>query len=324
MERTFLIVVSSFFLHCYNVLIMRYFYYMVFFALSHLSALPIQTDHAIFLFDNGDKNMIGSMLKYAEENEPSKLQGLDFRIVFMGASVDAMSQEPFCHYSEKLIHYKQLGVLETVDNTWKRDRLISKESLLALSSNLEVRRKVWSAVSCSIFTQLLHHYNSLSIETTAFRDNPSPFGDNDYFVVAKEVQDIANKVLVPSQAVADQIDPSKNVAVVGHGPIEEWQANALQIDPNAIRQRLQLNSHLPTIVYTGVYGDYYKPCLQLFLGIVPTQNNQILIVPHPRYKGVVETEVCADHAKSSSFQIIGEDQAKTVEVLIVCRCRCNR
>lgn len=30
--------------------------------------IPIETDYAIFLFDNGEKNMVASMLKYVEEH----------------------------------------------------------------------------------------------------------------------------------------------------------------------------------------------------------------------------------------------------------------
>src|SRR5437868_2316858 len=81
--------------------------------------LPIRTDHAIFLFDNGEKNMVASMLNYAREHDREALDHLDFRIIFMGASTDAMSKEPFCHYPDKLIHYKHLGIVETIDHTWK-------------------------------------------------------------------------------------------------------------------------------------------------------------------------------------------------------------
>src|ERR1700733_15822544 len=93
-----------------------------------LFSLPVQTDYAIFLFDNGEKNMVASMLKYAEENDREALQNLDFRIVFMGASIDAMGKEPFCHYPEKLIHYKQLGIGETIDHHWKRDGRLKQET----------------------------------------------------------------------------------------------------------------------------------------------------------------------------------------------------
>src|SRR5690349_24216494 len=97
---------------------------------------PIQTDYAIFLFDNGDKNMIASMLRHAEENAKSTLDALDFRIIFMGASIDAMHTEPFCRYPGKLVHYKQLGIEETIDRHWKRDKQLEHVSLSQLEKNL--------------------------------------------------------------------------------------------------------------------------------------------------------------------------------------------
>src|SRR5690242_7944473 len=111
-----------------------------------LLSAPIQTDYAIFLFDNGDKSMVASMLRYAEAHEKSALDQLDFRIVFFGASLDAMDKEPFCHFPDKLIHYAQLGIAETVDHTWKRDRKLTPQSLEALTKNLIVRKKAITGV----------------------------------------------------------------------------------------------------------------------------------------------------------------------------------
>src|ERR1700722_14580472 len=132
----------------------------------------IQTDYAIFLFDNGDKNMIGSMLSYARQRDPFTLEHLDFRIIFMGASLDAMSKEPFCHYPDKLLHYKQLGFEEVIDHTWKRDREINQTSVARLAQNLHVQKKVWVGVSCLIFEQILHYYqDNTDVEVVALRDN---------------------------------------------------------------------------------------------------------------------------------------------------------
>jgi hypothetical protein len=39
----------------------------------------MRTDYAIFLFDNGDKNMVASMLNYAQKQDASVLDHLDFR-----------------------------------------------------------------------------------------------------------------------------------------------------------------------------------------------------------------------------------------------------
>ena len=291
-----------------------------------LRASPIQTDYAIFLFDNGDKNMIGSMLKYAEEHDGFTLEQLDFRIVFMGASVDAMGQEPFSHYSDKLLHYRQLGIEETIDRNWKRDRKLSEASMHKLLENIQVQKKVWVGVSCSIFEQIAEAYQRCShADVLAIRDNPSPDGDTDYFRVAREVQEAANKIAVPSRACAELNAQNKKVAVIGHAPIEEWQKEAQKVDKEAILHRLGLDPTLPIVVYAGVYGDHYKACFERFLEIVPDSNIQggnclqVLIAPHPRYQGIVEKQVCANFKPvHTKFIIAGEfeqDSAKKIRTI---------
>ncbi len=290
---------------------------------SSLTA-PIQVDYAIFLFDNGDKNMMASMLKYAEENDKSTLENLNFRIIFMGASVDAMAKEPFSHYPDKLLHYHQLGVTETIDHTWKRDRKLDSTNLSRLL-NLEVQKKIWVGVSCSIFEQILDHYQRNSnVEIVAIRDNPNPDGDTDYFRVAEEVQNAAKKLAVPSKAVFKQLDSNQEVIIIGHAPIEECQAENKHLDKNQIIEKLGLHSQLPIVVYAGVYGEFYKKCFNLFLDIVPRKDIELLVIPHPRYKGIVEKEVCNDRQDDFlQLQIIGEfveeplKRIKTVEAISI-------
>ncbi|HEY4831427.1 MAG TPA: hypothetical protein VIH61_02595, partial [Waddliaceae bacterium] len=269
----------------------------------------IQTDYAIFLFDNGDKNMIGSMLSYARQRDPFTLEHLDFRIIFMGASLDAMSKEPFCHYPDKLLHYKQLGFEEVIDHTWKRDREINQTSVARLAQNLHVQKKVWVGVSCLIFEQILHYYqDNTDVEVVALRDNPSPDGDTDYFLVADKIQRVANKIAVPSKAASTKLNHlNKKIVVIGHGPIEEWSDQIKYLDKKEIIKRLGLNCQLPIIVYAGGYGDYYENCFRMFLELVPNKAIQVLIVPHPRYKGVVEKKNCTNlKNKVAKFSIIGE------------------
>src|SRR5579862_524424 len=289
-----------------------------------LLSSPIQTDYAIFLFDNGDKNMIASMLKYAEENDKSTADALDFRIIFMGASLDAMGTEPFCHYPDKLVHYKQLGIEETIDHQWKRDKQLTAESLHQLEKNLSVKKKIWVGVSCAIFEQIIRQYQK-NIEVVALRDNPSPVGDTDYFRVADAVQNAAHTIAVPSQAASNKLaSPNKKLVVIGHPPIEEWQQQAESIDKDAILKKLGLNPKFPIIVYAGVYGDFYAACFEQFLDSIPIAQMQVLIAPHPRYKGVVERQLLeVRKADCPQCTIIGEfiedpsKKIKTVEAIAI-------
>ena len=290
---------------------------------------PIRTEHAIFLFDNGEKNMVSSMLKYAEQHDKARLDNLDFRIIFMGASVDAMTQEPFCHYKNKLIHYKNLGIQETIDNTWKRDRALSEESMQKLYNNFRVTKKIWTGVSCSIFGQIFEKYHDrTSLETVALRDNPNPQGDTDYFIVADDVQSKASTVAVPSQLCAQSTTlKDKQVTIIGHPPTEEWLETAQHVDKDMLIKQLGLNPHLPIIVYAGVYGDFYEHCFKLFLAMIQDEQftplqAQILIAPHPRYKGIVEKKLCSElRHNAEKLLIVGEweeekaKKIKTVEAL---------
>ncbi len=288
---------------------------------------PIKTDYAIFLFDHGDKNMIASMLHYAQEHQPAVLAQLDFRLIFMGASTEALSTEPFCHYADKLIHYKQLGLAETVDHTWMRNRRLSQSSLEKITQQLNVQKKVVVGVSCAIFEQLLEHYQAhTDAEVLALRDNPNPEGDTDYFQVADKVQRSAKQVAVPSKAAAEKLNTlNQRVVIVGHGPIEEYCHQAQAINKQAVIERLGLDAELPLIVYTGVYGESYENSFKLFLDLVPHEKAlQILIVPHPRYQGIVEKKICAE-AKYGSIplRIVGDfepevtKKIKTVEALAI-------
>lgn len=266
------------------------------------------------------------MLKYAEKHDKALLEQLDFRIIFMGASVDAMAAEPFSHYPEKLIHYKQLGLEETVDHHWKRDRKLKQDNLKTLVGNITVKKKVWTGVSCSIFEQILQHYQeSSTTETLAFRDNPSREGDTDYFRVAEEIQRAANKIAVPSEASVSQVESIRQkVVLVGHGPMEDWLNEAQHINNDEIIQRLSLDSQLPIIVYAGSYGDHYQSAFKRFLTFLPDVNAQFLIVPHPRFKGGVETKLCEGlKYEFATISIIGEwennssKKARTIEALSI-------
>ena len=259
----------------------------------------IQTDYAIFLFDNGEKNMVASMIKYAQKHDKTPLENLNFRIVFMGAALDAISQEPFCNYSNKLIHYKKLGINETIDRTWKRGAKISQTSIENLHNNLQVQKKVFVGVSCSVFGQILQKYQTdEKIEAIALRDNPNLQGDTDYFQVAQQVQAIAKKIVVSSAISAqDASCKNKEIAIVGHAPTEELQEAAEQINKKAITKQLGLDSQLPIIVYGGTYGDYYEKAFTMFLYMLQNKKLallriQVVIVPHPRYGGSIEKGIC--------------------------------
>lgn len=290
---------------------------------SFFPAQPIVTDNVIFLYDNGEKNMVAAALRHGKRI--GAIEEIDFRIVFLGASIDAMNEEPFSFYSDRLIHYKALGILDEVDKNWKRDALLSKESLEALKSRLIVNKKVWTGVSCQLFSQILSLYQQEPhLDTACLRDNPSPVGDSDYFIVADQVQQVAKKVLVPSSIALEYLS-KKEVSIVGHAPMEEWVNESLKVDYTSLCQRLGLDSNRFIIAYSGSYGDQYKECFRRFLSIIPSESHvQVLIAPHPKYRGATEKELCSAHDwKNVTFRIIGnweeetQNKANTMEAVSI-------
>lgn len=290
---------------------------------SSFPAQPIVTDNIIFLYDNGEKNMVASALRYGEKI--GALEDIDFRVVFCGTSIDAMNEKPFSSYPDRLIHYKALGILEEVDKTWKREALLSKESLEALRSRLIVNNKVWTGVSCQLFSQILSLYQEEThLDVACLRDNPSPIGDTDYFVIADQVQQIAKKVLVPS-SLALEFLIGKETRIVGHSPMEDWLEEAVKVDYVSLCQRLSLDANRFIIVYSGSYGEHYTDYFKRFLSLIPTQKYvQVIIAPHPKYRGAIEKELCAGHDwKNATFRIIGnweenpQNKASTQEAICI-------
>ena len=286
---------------------------------------PVQTDYAIYLFDNGEKNMVASMLRYAEESDRDRLDRLDFQIVFAGVSVDAIAEEPFCHYPDKLLTYTQLGVTESIDRHWKRSQRVSEVSLDALCS-IQVRKRALVSVSCGLFGQVVERYLAKDVDVLVLRDNPNPAGETDYFVVADQVQRLARHVLVPSEAAAtaDSLLQAKTT-IIGHAPTEEWVSVATTIDRKAVLDRLGLQEDRPIVVYAGVYGDSYPKSFQRFLDLVvdpsvQALSPQVLVVPHPRFKGADEEPLCVG---SPGVRIVGsffEEPSRkiaTVEALVI-------
>lgn len=291
-------------------------------------AASIETDHALFLFDNGEKNMVSSMLTYAQQYDPERLKNLNFRIVFFGASLDALSQEPFCNYPDKVIHYKDLNVEETIDRNWPREKTISQVSLNSIFNNLKVKKSVWVAVSCSPFEQILETYQKESVPIFALRDSPFPNGSHSYFSIAKQIQEKADVEVIPSP-LCTHVLKEKPAILVGHPPTEEWQQEALQLNKASILERLQLDPSRPILAFTGAFGESYEKSFRKFLEILQDEalapfNLQVLIVPHPRFKGRIEKSICLDFAPHTSFfRIVGEfeekssHKIKTVEALAI-------
>ena len=271
-----------------------------------VSLEAIETDQAWFLFDNGETKAVAAMLRYAAAHDAQRLADLDFRIVLSGAALDARGQEPFCHYSDRLIDFSTLGVEEQVDRFWKRDASLSSDSLQRICNAIHVRKKVFAGASCVALGQILKKYrmNHDHLRTIAYRDSISPEGITDYFPIAQQVCAQADGVFVSSEAVAQTI--GLHAVVVGHPELEEWEAFRQSTLRHQVMRQMGLpQDDRPIVLYAGVYGDHYAEDFRLFLEVAQSAffqrwNPQVLIAPHPRHCGAVEHTLCEELASAVS------------------------
>lgn len=267
--------------------------YLLFSIKSFLFAL--ETDYLIVIFDNGEKNIVASMLSTLEASNETNLKNIDFKIVFMGASIDAMHDKPFSSFPEKMVHYKQLGIEEDIDRFWKRDQSLSVKSLRKLQESIRVRKKLLVGVSCLVCKNLLETFSE--IETIALWDNPNPNGASDYFPIAREVVASASKVFVPGIEVFQALS-HPNKVITGHPSSEDWEKEALKISKVSILSSLSLDHSLPIIIFAGAYGDLYEKRLRRFLEVFPKDAMHLIIAPHPRFQGELESRICPSYLTS--------------------------
>lgn len=182
-----------------------------------------------------------------------------------------------------------------------------------------------------MFGQIVKKYqDQVSVEVAVLRDNLNPVGDTDYFKVAAQVQHFSNKIVVTSQASAETMPKDKTIVVVGHAPIEQWQQQAQSLDKNSIKERLGFNLSDRIVVYSGSYGDGYEEAFRQFLQMIQdhritASNLHILIVPHPRYRGVLEKTLYLglDENVKNNIRIVSESEEnsllriKSLEALVI-------
>jgi hypothetical protein len=268
---------------------------------SNLS-FALQTDRAIFLFDTGETNFIACMLNYAEKYDTERLKSLDFRIILMGASLDAKHKDPFRLYPDKVISYKDLGIQELIDRNWERGQLLSDTSIAHLKKNIVITKKVWTGVSASIFRQIIELYHGHHVYCLALRDYPFVYDEttgSQYHshIVRQEVEKVASMVALSSTFSQDEvISVNSSVSVVGHPPCEDYYEQMHTINTQAALQRIGLDPKKPIILYAGTYQTDYPEMFDQFLQYLEAYKHtlhqiQLLIVPHPRYKGIVEKKM---------------------------------
>lgn len=218
------------------------------------------------LQDAGETSALIDVIKKAEENHD------DYAIFARGVAHLLVKSHP------KLIH---IDLDEKIDNTWKRDALLSQKSVDALVEKIHPD-KVVSGVAFEYHGQLLQAFEKRGAKTYAYWDNVNTGGSDPYFVTAKKVAAAAQTLLVPSHSFSKTYPQA---VVVGHP--------SLEMIPNPIPQpEVDIPIKHPLVVWVGGYGEDYNAALKQFLEEVDAlKDKMVILVYHPKYEGKVEKEM---------------------------------
>ena len=184
-----------------------------------------------------------------------------------------------------------------VEPNWTRTDHLPEEVIQTIA--IHYRPKVFiSGVAFAVEGQLYDAFNSRGVNTIAFWDNFSAQGEDLYFSVARQVQEKAKALWVPTAQVAAAMAARSSVTVVGHPSLQKWAREANRVDKQAIRDRLDLSSDERVAVFVGGYGPLYEAAFKLFLDFASQVDDlTIFIQPHPKFGGTFELAKLSNNEK---------------------------
>ena len=266
---------------------MKRFLILIFILCGAVQGWAEKYDTIFILQDAGETNALLPVIeKYAQNNE-------NFLVLTAGQATETLSQK--ISLKNKTISFDQVGTLEKIDKTWKRDEKISEESIKKITATIEAK-KVVSGVA---FASPRPASTSLQNKSKPFAywDNINLEGTDPYFQTAQNVAKIANHLLVPSRAFKNAYPFAD---VVGHPSYELWQQQLSGIQPLTVTAKLPFTLKSPVIVFLGGTGLEYDEAFKEFLTIAADlKGYTILIAAHPKFEGHVEKKELEKHSLSN-------------------------
>lgn len=243
----------------------------LFFALVFLKTI-FAYDILFILQDAGETQALWPVIDVALRNHEEIL------ILTGGQATDILSNKPCT------LPLDQTGILEKLNKTWKRENLLSDESVQFLVGKFPAK-KVITGVSYAFYGQLLQAYQACQTATFAYWDNINYEGIDYQTKIAYQVAQIAG-TLFTSVPISFS---HPNSYTVGQPALEMLPSQTDEIDSEKIRARLPFPLKSPLVVLFGGYGKaYHKALKQFLLSSEQLPDTTILLYPHPRTEGVFE------------------------------------
>ncbi len=240
----------------------------------------IQTENLFVLYDTGETEFLAPVMHCLEKT------GKDYRVLVMGTAAEVILQKKLP--SNKIIFLASLGLEKKIDKTTSRFEELSQSELQMIHSGLKTHNLVVGFASM-VQKQLATEYSQDS-HTFMVWDNfvaPGP-EEGEAFKVAHQIQHVVEKVLYPSNYVANHmVDRPSNFEVVGHPSLEPFCEEFSQINPIVVREKLNLPQDQTVYAYLGGWGEDpdYQKGFELFAKCLqdnPFNKALFMIQPHPK------------------------------------------
>ncbi len=237
------------------------------------------TDFVFYVQDAGETYGLLPVAKELRE------KGADVRILTGGTAESLLSGK------EESIG--SFGI--QIDSSWARTNRADSKIIASMIEALDPKVFI-SGVAFELEGQMYDACKEKGIQTIAFWDNFSSEGDDLYFKVARQVQERADALWVPSAQVAAAFSERESVVVTGHPSLERWASEAATVDAKVIRAKLGIPEETKLAVFIGGYGELYEQAFKLFLeSIALSQGTTFYIQPHPKFGGQFESKMLLDH-----------------------------
>ena len=178
-----------------------------------------------------------------------------------------------------------------------------------------------SGVAFAFQGQLYEAFRQKGAKTIAFWDNFNPTGTDLYFTTAQGVQKQAEYLWVPTHFIARSAGfaDREKLSVVGHPSLETWICEAKQVSKEAIREYFAIQPEKKLAVFIGGYGAHYEAAFHLLIQYLEDRTPKdlfVLVQPHPKYAGRVESEILGQRTSNRALPLrISDGKFSTIEAV---------
>lgn len=261
-------------------------------------------------YDIGETKALRGVFQELEQ------KGVDYRIITVAtASLKALE-----------IGYPEEKIIKVADEDvqWERESELSPSSLAKVVEKIaglkpevvitgavsRVQHQIGELFECKKFA----YYDNMNL---LISDNPAEKTIRRFFE--------GYQMLVPSQAIAKGIS-DKNPIVVGHPELEALAGRVSLINPNEIKERLNIPVAAKVITYIGGYGGTYLESLNRFDEMVkklqqrPAWNSlHVVIQLHPKVQNetdLPEDKISSNHVHVSRGEVTTEEALAVASLVI--------